>query len=406
MAFSKQSRIAFLVGSGISICAGMPKTNEITEKVLSGHDIYYHDGYFSSQKHHFTINRLEQEQVEIVQILTKFLHRLKKEVEEFYKKRKFKPDIDPDIDYEANYEDLYYIAFQIYDNIVGEYANPAVQPLVNKIESDIKPLINQKILQKLTIHKLADMSLKYIEYVVFHLLNPKSKDLTYLRCIKQACEDIDFSKVDIFSLNHDIVLERFIKQFLNQEKIKFTDGFFKPDKEENRYWKPDLYNYNCFNVRLFKLHGSINWFRCCPEEAVDWSDEFVAIPRELVNYHFFDKDGNSIRVREKMLLIGTYNKILGYAGGIFRELQYQFYRSLRDVNRLVICGYGLEDRGINNQIIDWLFSSNNSRIILIDPEPEKLKNKYLSSISNKWDLLIDTKRLKVLQKGIEIVSWG
>lgn len=45
------NKIAFLLGSGISLRAGMPSTSDITEQVLSGEGVTFHsDGtyYFRS----------------------------------------------------------------------------------------------------------------------------------------------------------------------------------------------------------------------------------------------------------------------------------------------------------------------------------------------------------------------
>ena len=171
--------------------------------------------YFSSQLHP-SAPILEKAQESDVKRVIKFLYRLKKEIQDFYKKHKFKPGFD----YEANYEDLYYMAFQVYDNKAGEYANPAVQPLVEKIILDIRPLLEQKNKsQELTIYDLAKRSIDYIEYVVFNLLNQGTKDLAYLKCIQQACEDKNFSKIDIFTLNHDTVLEKYLEQILARNNI-------------------------------------------------------------------------------------------------------------------------------------------------------------------------------------------
>ena len=163
-----------------------------------------------------------------------------------------------------------------------------------------------------------------------------------------------------------------------------------------------------------KLHGSIDWLRFGLEYAIDWSGDSIVIPSDLQAVVITDAKGRKLLALDKRprLLIGTYNKMLEYNSGIYRELNYQFYRSLSTVRQLIICGYGLGDRGINTQVVDWLYPlagwfypSNSRRIILVDPEPEKLKNKYLSSISNKWDILISTNKLRVLPKGIEQTSW-
>lgn len=193
---------------------------------------------------------------------------------------------------------------------------------------------------------------------------------------------------------------------MSQSDIQFTNGFFKPEREGHRYWTPELFNRESFKVRLFKLHGSINWFRFRPEDAQDWTGESTIIPSSMDIVVITDSQGKRwwAPERKPKLLVGTYNKILDYHSGIFTELHCQFYHSLCDVKQLVICGYGLGDRGINTQIVDWLYSSNVCRIILIDPAPEALKNK-INSISNKWDKLLSTNKLTIIPKGIENVCW-
>jgi len=400
MSASSKRKIVFLLGSGISIPAGMPKLDKITERVLSGEGIYYHEGDFSSNVRPYVEpakKRLEEEQKENVRRIVRFLHRLKVEIYYYYERHKFKLD--------TNYEDLYYMALQIFDSQIGNYDNPAVQALVDKIFPEIKSLLEKNNFRhEWTLSELAEIATQYIEYVVSDELNNKQlQPLDYLGCIKEACEDDDFSNVDIFTLNHDTVLETYFKR----DGIQFTDGFFKPDGEKHRYWEPSLFNCESFKVRLFKLHGSINWFRFEPEGAKDRSDELIGIPSGMRNYRIEDSKGRILDAIDKrpILLIGVYNKMLEYTSGIFEELHYQFYRSLRQVKQLVICGYGFGDRGINNKIIEWICSSHNHRIILVNPEPEIVRNKAGGSIRKEWEKWIGENKLKLIPKEIEKTSW-
>jgi len=402
MSTSNPTKIVFLLGSGISIPAGMPFLYQITERVLSGEGIYYHEGDFSSNVRPYVEpakKRLEEEQKENVRRIVRFLHRLKVEIYYYYERHKFKLD--------TNYEDLYYMALQIFDSQIGNYDNPAVQALVDKIFPEIKSLLEKNNFRhEWTLSELAEIATQYIEYVVSDELNNKQlQPLDYLGCIKEACEDDDFSNVDIFTLNHDTVLETYFKR----DGIQFTDGFFKPDGEKHRYWEPSLFNCESFKVRLFKLHGSTKWFRFWREDSEDWRSESIVIPflSHMKNYRIKDSKGRRLDAIDKrpILLIGTYNKMLEYTSGIFEELHYQFYRSLRHVKKLVICGYGFGDRGINNKIIEWIYPSNNHRIILIDHKPETVRNKAGGSIRDKWNDWINEKKLIIIAKKIEETSW-
>ena len=72
-----------------------------------------------------------------------------------------------------------------------------------------------------------------------------------------------------------------------------------------------------------------------------------------------------------LFLAGTFNKISGYLNHVFLELHYRFHRTLAESSRLVVCGYGFGDKGINNRIADWMCPSSEStkrKMIVIDPK--------------------------------------
>ena len=117
------SRLLFLLGAGISIPAGLPKTNELTQKILSGGDVILEtDGIYY-------LNDEPSDKYlpdEYVPRIKTFLTRLKREVDSYYKNSR-----------ESNYEDIYYLAAQIRDSENGEYDNPALNALIGEIFPDI-----------------------------------------------------------------------------------------------------------------------------------------------------------------------------------------------------------------------------------------------------------------------------
>src|SRR5581483_4233773 len=80
---------------------------------------------------------------------------------------------------------------------------------------------------ELLLHDLAAQAMEHIENVVCESLNENKelKPLDYLECIKEACEDESFSRVDIFTLNHDTVLEKYLGRYLNKIKIVLIYDF-------------------------------------------------------------------------------------------------------------------------------------------------------------------------------------
>lgn len=383
-------RISFLVGAGVSIPAGFPTVGEITHKVLSGKGVMRHtDGNYYFEP---PLYGIPDEYIPRVRL---FLNRIKIEIDLYYL---YQSDRDTD------YEDLYYVASQIRDSEAQEYDNPAVQPLIEKIQREIDPILlgNQgEINNKWELFELAKEATHYIRDIVWHMLSRNSDTLEHLSCIKDACLDNQLSSIDIHTLNHDTLLE----QFLAENNIQVTDGFTAP-KNQMRYWDSLLFDKNPLNVRLIKLHGSLNWFRF-RSQGDNGYNEYIGIPLEWDYWHIKDVDGNRQWPTDgrPMFLAGTFNKMLDYSAGIYADLHYHFYNSLRMTSILVVSGYSFRDKGINNQITNWINSSSDKKIIIIHPEPKRLKSVARGSISNKWDGLIEEKKLSLIEKPIENTSW-
>jgi len=312
--------------------------------------------------------------------VVEFVKKLQDEVDNYYSEHPVK---------NPNYEDIYHIARQIYDAETGEYDNPAIQPLIDKIRPDVEPLLTT-----MRLLELAKEACHYIHDVVWRMLKAPN-NIAYLNFIKEALKDSDISNVDLFSLNQDLVLE----EFLRQNNIEYTDGFDKPSTDDIRYWNPTLFEEQLHRLRLFKLHGSINWF---PFRPGGWGSDRAGIPtiKDWINTH-----NHNLSYRP-VILTGTYNKMLEYLTSTFIDLHYSFYRLLRETRYLIISGYSFGDRGINSRIINWSYTHPDNKIILIHANPEQLKNDARGSIKNKnWDHWIEKDKLRIIAKWIQKTSW-
>lgn len=94
-------------------------------------------------------------------------------------------------------------------------------------------------------------------------------------------------------------------------------------------------------------------------------EESIGIPLDGDPCHTKTSDGDwqdAIDGRP-ILLIGTFNKISEYTRGMFRDLHRRFRSMLRELDQLVVCGYGFGDKGINSSAgttrgardASWLF---------------------------------------------------
>jgi len=70
-----------------------------------------------------------------------------------------------------------------------------------------------------------------------------------------------------------------------------------------------------------------------------------------------------------LLLVGTHNKARGYLNPPFFDAHIEFYRRLNRerVEALLVIGYGGQDRGINDRIVDWMEADLSHRLVNVDP---------------------------------------
>ena len=386
-------RMSFLVGSGASIPAKMPSVKQITERVLSGASVRRHTaGNYDFGQPLYAHTGISDEYVPRVVI---FLKRLSVEIERYY---------SSDHDRAVNYEDLFYVASQIHDSEMGEYDNPIVQAFIEKIMPDIKPhLVEEKneIRRQWELHEIAEEATHYIHDIVWRFLCTEPADLDYLDCVRDACTGHKARTVDIFTLNHDTVIER----YLDACGMKYTDGFGQPIYGV-RYWSPNVFQDASHAVRLFKLHGSVNWFLFQPH-ASSWRNEPVGIPLNEDYWHTKNKNGELQRPVDgrPMLLAGTFNKMLQYTRGIYADLYFQMYRALPETELLIVCGYGFGDKGINTRLVEWAYSSERNTMAIIHADPESLKMRARGAIFKNWDTWLHSGKLVLIEKWLQDTSW-
>ena len=80
----------------------------------------------------------------------------------------------------------------------------------------------------------------------------------------------EYNPLDIFSVNYDICVE----QFCDTYKKEYVDGF-------DIKWNPKLFKRTDTDVRLYKLHGSIMWYR------TDRGDYVKLLISKKYRFHLF-----------------------------------------------------------------------------------------------------------------------
>jgi hypothetical protein len=347
-------RIVFLLGSGTSLDAGMPSVDAITEQVVSG------DGAFLHTSNVFLIDRdnpnYELLRPSVLPVL-KLIEDLRALSVDYFGR-------------EPNYEEISQLARQVDDALSGEYETAAVMPLAKQlvssdyVEGDYSRLI-----------ELSQLAHRYVADTVRQMLDCPPVRLDHLAVIVEACKRL--SRVDLATLNHDLVLEN----ALDGAAIFYGDGFEQID-EDVRFW---VDNWGQASVRLMKLHGSLDWWgHEVPDEqwrgwvTARYCGDDPIHPKRLGVTLEYPQDLRPI------LLTGTFDKILAYETWIFPDQHLRFQEALRETSRVVVIGYGFGDKAINTRLISWLARARENKLIVCHGRPDELREHARGAIQGKW----------------------
>lgn len=163
-----------------------------------------------------------------------------------------------------------------------------------------------------------------------------------------------WDSVDYLILNYDTVIE----DALALEKISYSDGI---EGGVTGWWSPQTFDRKGLEARVFKLHGSINWY----EEPGD------PLPRRVSPN--IKLRGNN---RHKILIWPASTK--------YRETQLEPFAQLADRARgamrpelgrqraLVICGYSFRDEHINREVERALQESKDQLTVVAFTDEDEL----------------------------------
>jgi hypothetical protein len=374
-------KLMLFLGSGISRKSGLPLVGAITDRLLNGVWHRHSDGGF--------LPDATNEYGDPVPVLQRFLKLLKSYADGYYALRSGQ---------ESNYEDLFYLAQQLRDDGLGVIDNPAILGFLTEVKSRTQELA--KAVPTFTpSNKFADMvrqSLVFIRSVVQHELRTPDS-INGLDLIADLAKSELVERLDIVTLNHDLLVEA----LLVKHGIEVCDGFDKPQGDVRKF-NPELYD-SAGKVRLFKLHGSLNWYGF---RRSDNRREFYGIPVNGDVDHCKDADSTSLlnMSDQSLFLAGTNNKMLRYGAGIFAEMHYWFHRLLKEHNKVAVSGYGWRDLGITGRLVEWVVPPNGQRLYLMHQHPDDLAQRSNGGVlADFYGLLINEGRLHLITKWMQDV---
>jgi SIR2-like domain len=382
---------AFLFGAGASIPAGFPSTAELTDKVLSGDGFVRHTDETYYLGDHGNAHGSYSEYVPTISMV---LCTLKNRIDPFLMQRRGSP---------ANYEDLAYVLGQIADSEYGEIENPAIAPFLEGIEAELTSEI-QKLSPRIdALGGLAQEAANFVSDVVFRMLDKPAQTFDHLAATLEVIGSSPGKEPLIATLNHDNHLECFL-----QSRFGHLNDGFANEVNDIRYWRGYQTSQADKRISLYKLHGSVDWFTFGPDNGRSFYEHRVGVYRGGDVWHTTSPDGRpqTPLLGRPNLIVGTFNKFTLYTSAMVAEIHHAWRSALRASSRLVICGYGFGDKGINAQIIDWVYGDKDRRVLVISPNIDGLRARSRGAISNKWETWLNDDVMETIESKLEDVSFN
>jgi hypothetical protein len=209
------------------------------------------------------------------------------------------------------------------------------------------------------------------------LKTPDSNKVEYFQQFRRFFKELpNVTCIDVFTLNYDLCVET----ALYDAEITFTTGV------SDRGWDAELFSVDSFNVRLYKLHGSLDWYK--DSETGDIYS-ITNPPEDRVPASDYDP----------LIIFGITNKLQSLDP--FLHLSFTFSRMIRQAKVLVTIGYGFGDDYINQMILQGM-SADRDKILLVVSYDEGNAKDVIASNLKQGSVFADAGRIRYLGGGCKI----
>jgi hypothetical protein len=371
------SSICFLLAAGFSVPAGYPTAFDVSQKLIAYDNryVYAHtSGFYIIKKEFYTLDADYFQKYNDTQwngesfdwkegtLMLEILINL------------YRLEVDNSI---RNYENLYdYVNdFRVYSDIntnkvlqvanqigVNKKDDPYWAYWVGKLEKYATDSTNKSNWVTAVSH-----SLLCFDFLINDIIqNLKSgKSFSYPKLVDFIEEHKDYS-LDFFTLNHDLLLE----EIFYNNNLSLNDGFetgeFYSDESPNIYHYSGSYS---GNNRLYKLHGSVNYWDYYYVINGQGLDKHVVTRHNDGEYHSFyihDREGSQIMGENSALILsGTETKKRRYDGPLVSQLIPLFKKSSASADLVIIIGYSFMDEIINNILYESVFANQEKKVIVV-----------------------------------------
>lgn len=331
-------KVALLLGSGVSYASGAASVETITQKTLGSL---------------ITSDERSRRAQDLMKILF----------------QQIKPHIRLRENREPHYEDLYYCLVQMRQDLDGDVMSPMIEGSLHRFMDATTHLYTSESTQSQEAFRgLLEAAIGLIEKTTFDLLSGPDSPKGFGLISKLARYTRD---LDIYSMNHDLLIER----QLQDECICYYDGFPKAKTLGDAYQYQGVWDNTQSSVKLFKLHGSIDWYLVETTNESKTQKMYVRMENPLEKRK--DAHGKPfVNTRHSaVFLSGSVVKEQAYGLALIGELFEQFRKRSRDRQVIIASGYGWSDRGINQRVEQWLRDDERHKLIILHNESQGQKVK-------------------------------
>lgn len=355
----------FILGAGFSIPAEFPSGHSLNEKFfkkLENNILKFSDGRWTWNEYDPSAarnGRLNLDHLNISFLLSELI--------EYFQKSTFLP---------FDYEEFFDWIHKDYDDAIIKQCCYEVNERLNSRKS---PSYSGHLFQNPGLNEYRKIQDCY-SYLIADLLG---RDYKKEESVNQYSQFIDSIKKDaetnIFTLNHDSLLEF----LMTKNNLRYSDGFSTINSRivnsENEKM-PVFTNEYQNGIKLFKLHGSINYYLFSAmkpsENGIYYytGDYWFFKPKkywDLQTCKLIGQDnGEVLQVVnpdiKPQFLTGKSKLEIINNHLIYKELYDSLQKSLLTTNKLIIIGYSYRDTHVNKLIKEFL-DVNSCEIVNVNP---------------------------------------
>ncbi|MGO9531722.1 MAG: SIR2 family protein [Syntrophobacteraceae bacterium] len=210
----------------------------------------------------------------------------------------------------------------------------------------------------------------HVELKLLEWISIEGKELkaNYLQGFSRLAKNTG-SQVRIFTLNYDLTIEKSLE---NLRDCDLQLGFDSENK-----WNSYCYEDGRADIYLYKLHGSIDWYR----------DEDGIINKSIN------------KVDKPFIIFGVDNKMQSIDP--FFYLTYQFREYALRASIIVIIGYSFGDSYINRIIFQAVQSDPRKTLLVVNKSTRDLKSRLCNTCFNEMEYELSDSKVYTIETETE-----